>query len=153
MSQLTGGTAEFNVVWMTVRMYSVDDVAEMLGLHVRTVRGYVRSGRLPAVRIGKQYRIAGEDLERFTGQSATEMRTEHRVEVTSIVDIDTVDRETADRLTSLLTRASVETRADAEPLRVDTAYDPQRDRMKIVVLGAPREVSRLLDYLEGLLAA
>ncbi|KQU34789.1 helix-turn-helix domain-containing protein [Rhodococcus sp. BP-349] len=138
---------------MTVRMYSVDDVADMLGLHVRTVRGYVRSGRLPAVRIGKQYRISGEDLETFTGQAASTLRTEHRVEVTSIVDIDTVDRETADRLTALLARATGDARPDSEPLRVNTAYDAQRDRLKVVVLGAPREVSRLLDYLEGLLAA
>ena len=143
----------FNVVCVTVRMYSVDDVADMLGLHVRTVRGYVRSGRLPAVRIGKQYRISAEDLETFTGQSASTLRTDHRVEVTSIVDIDTVDRETADRLSALLAKASTDARPDGEPLRVNTAYDAQRDRMKIVVLGAPREVSRLLDYLEGLLAA
>ncbi|MGB3770260.1 MAG: hypothetical protein WBF79_01295 [Rhodococcus sp. (in: high G+C Gram-positive bacteria)] len=92
-------------------------------------------------------------METFTGQSAATLRTEHRVEVTSIVDIDTVDHETAERLSSLLARASTDLRADAEPLRVNTAYDAQRDRMKIVVLGAPREVSRLLDYLEGLLAA
>ena len=39
-------------------MYSVEQVADLLGLHVRTVRGYVRDGRLKAVRIGKQYRIA-----------------------------------------------------------------------------------------------
>jgi excisionase family DNA binding protein len=30
-------------------------------LHVRTVRKYVRDGRLKAVRIGKQYRIARDD--------------------------------------------------------------------------------------------
>jgi hypothetical protein len=34
---------------------------------VKTVRNYVRDGRLKAVRIGKQYRIAREDLEAFMG--------------------------------------------------------------------------------------
>ncbi|MGW4297601.1 helix-turn-helix domain-containing protein, partial [Micromonospora chersina] len=29
-------------------MYSVEQVAELLGLHVRTVRGYIRAGRLHA---------------------------------------------------------------------------------------------------------
>jgi len=48
--------------------YSVDQVASLLGLHVKTVRGYVRDGRLKAVRIGKQYRITREDLEAFAGQ-------------------------------------------------------------------------------------
>ena len=38
-------------------LYSVEQVAEQLGLHVKTVRNYVRDGRLKAVRIGKQYRM------------------------------------------------------------------------------------------------
>ncbi|WP_141724717.1 helix-turn-helix domain-containing protein, partial [Streptomyces niveus] len=47
-------------------LYSVGEVAERLGLHVRTVRNYVRDGRLKAVRIGKQYRISRADFEALT---------------------------------------------------------------------------------------
>src|SRR5260370_1938722 len=54
----------------TQDLYSVEQVAAQLGLHVRTVRNYVRDGRLKAVRIGKQYRIAREDLEALTGHPA-----------------------------------------------------------------------------------
>jgi len=46
---------------------SIEQVAQRLQLHVRTVRAYVRSGRLKAVRVGKQYRIAPEDVAAFTG--------------------------------------------------------------------------------------
>ena len=53
---------------MSQELYSVEQVAERLGLHVKTVRSYVREGRLKAVRIGKQYRIAREDLEAMTGR-------------------------------------------------------------------------------------
>ncbi|MEW2439811.1 helix-turn-helix domain-containing protein, partial [Streptomyces caniferus] len=60
---------------MTDSLYSVEQVAERLGLHVRTIRNYVRDGRLPAVRIGKQYRIAHEDLEAFTGRPVTRRRS------------------------------------------------------------------------------
>ena len=52
-------------------LYSAEQVADRLGLHVRTVRNYVREGRLKAVRIGKQYRIAGEDLAALTGRPAS----------------------------------------------------------------------------------
>ena len=51
-------------------LYSAEDVAKRLGLHVRTVRAYLRSGRLKGVRIGKQYRISRENLEALTGQSS-----------------------------------------------------------------------------------
>ena len=53
---------------MYQELYSVEQVAERLGLHVKTVRNYVREGRLKAVRIGKQYRIAREDLAAMTGR-------------------------------------------------------------------------------------
>jgi excisionase family DNA binding protein len=52
---------------MNEELFSVEQVADRLGLHVRTVRAYVRDGRLKAVRIGKQYRIARADLEALTG--------------------------------------------------------------------------------------
>src|ERR1700735_1598499 len=49
-------------------LMSVEQGAEVLKLHVRTVRSYVRDGRLKATRIGKQYRIALSDLEAFAGR-------------------------------------------------------------------------------------
>ena len=76
---------------MSQELYSVEQVAERLGLHVKTVRNYVREGRLKAVRIGKQYRIAREDLEAMTGHSEPAhepvVRNRH-VEVSSIVEKD-----------------------------------------------------------------
>ncbi len=52
------------------QFYSIEQVASQLGLHVRTVRNYVRDGRLKGVRIGKQYRVARADLDALTGRAA-----------------------------------------------------------------------------------
>ena len=51
----------------TQELLSVFDIAKRLKLHVKTVRNYVREGRLKAVRVGKQYRISRADVEAFTG--------------------------------------------------------------------------------------
>ncbi len=78
---------------MSQELYSVEQVAERLGLHVKTVRSYVREGRLKAVRIGKQYRIAREDLEAMTGRPEPPpepVLRERHVEVSSIVEIDAI---------------------------------------------------------------
>lgn len=143
---------------MNDRLYSVDQVAERLGLHVRTVRNYVRDGRLPAVRIGKQYRIAHDDLEAFTGRpvpatAAESAGRERRTEVSCVVEVDAVDPTTAHRLSTALTSTGPARTADDPPLRVQTAYDEARGHMKIIIWGGPGETARLLDYVEGVLGS
>src|SRR5580704_4771219 len=96
---------------MTQELYSVEQVAAQLGLHVRTVRNYVRDGRLKAVRIGKQYRIAREHLEALTGHAEaapgpdSETPPRH-VEVSSIVQIEAISFDAASRVTNALVAAT-----------------------------------------------
>lgn len=142
---------------MTQELYSVDQVAERLGLHVRTVRNYVREGRLKAVRIGKQYRIAREDLEALTGRPIPADRREsalrsRRVEVSSIVQIDAVSPELASRASNTLLAAIAGPRDDQERLHVETVYDEERAHLKIIILGplaASAEILRLIGPLLG----
>lgn len=143
---------------MTERLYSVEQVAERLGLHVRTIRTYVRDGRLKAVRIGKQYRIAHEDLEAFTGRPVPASPREtvgrvRRTDVSSIVEVDAISPETAHRLTTHLTASVAHRGQGDQPLRIETAYDEDRARMKIIILGDLGDTARLLDYIEAVLAS
>lgn len=137
---------------MTEKMYSVEEVADLLGLHVRTVRGYIRDGRLTAVRIGKQYRIAPADLEALTGRPpAAAGRTGASAEVSSIVEIDGVDRAAADRLSTLVL-AGVNTGGDpAHRLRIQTMHNAERRRLKIVVLGGAAATAAVLHLLDAVL--
>src|SRR5262245_13787903 len=127
---------------MSQVLYSVEQVAQRLGLHVKTVRGYVRDGRLKAVRIGKQYRIAREDLAALTGRPGgidpdTVRRSRH-VEASSIVEIDAISPEDAGRITNTLVAAVKGKRDGDEPLRVEALYDEERGRLKVVVMGGVR---------------
>ncbi len=134
-------------------MYSVEQVADRLGLHVRTVRGYIRAGRLKAVRIGKQYRIAHADLEALTGrpQPASARSGVALVEVSSIVQIDGIDRASADRLGTLILAGANTSHDPAHPMRVQTVHDEDRDRMKIVILGGAAATAEVLHLLEAIL--
>ena len=42
-----------------------EQVAEILQVHVLTIYGYIRWGKLDAVRLGRSYRIIPKDLTRF----------------------------------------------------------------------------------------
>lgn len=136
---------------MAQELYSVEQVANQLGLHVRTIRNYVRDGRLKAVRIGKQYRITREDLEEFTGTPAAVVnvdRSTRHVEASSIVHIDAVDRAAADRLSTHIHGAL--NQPEAVHLKAETIYDEERAVLKVIVLGnltATADLLRLINML------
>jgi len=133
---------------MSENLHTLDQVADQLGLHVRTVRAYVRDGRLKARRIGKQYRVTPADLEALTG--ALPRRTRH-AEASCIVEVDAVPPELAGRIATTLT-ASAQSRDPADqPLRIDTIYDPERARLKLIATGGLTTTASLLKFVELLL--
>ena len=134
---------------MNPDLYSVEQVAEKLGLHVKTVRGYVREGRLKAVRIGKQYRISGDDLAAMTGRPVASfrpepVRRERHVEVSSIVEIDAISPESANRLTNALI-------SGASGIRVESIYDAARGRLKVILVGSMEMNVSYLNMMGALL--
>ena len=150
---------------MAEQMYSTEEAAKILGLQVRTVRNYVREGRLPGVRIGKQYRIARADLEVFTtgiaGGDATasagvgERRrveapraVETAVEVSSVVQVDGVGQAAMERLERTLTAIAVAGAGDATELRVEPLYDEQRQRLRVIIVGPVPETAELLRVID-----
>jgi excisionase family DNA binding protein len=145
---------------MSPQLYSVDQVAHLLGLHVKTVRRYVRDGRLKAVRIGKQYRIAREDVEAFTGHPvpvpATETaRRRRHTEASSIVQIDAVSPALMSRVSSTImaaagTRPGGEDGHERGHVRIETVYDEERASLKIILLGGLTETAVLLNLIDTL---
>ena len=138
-------------------LLSIDQVAERLGLHVRTVRRYVREGRLGAVRIGKQYRVTREALDTLTGRATPAVPAgpplARHIEVSSIVQVEGVDFETASRVTNALL-SSVKGRPEgAHPLRIDTIYDPERARLKVILNGSADTTAGLLKFVNAYLEA
>ncbi|MGC9667842.1 helix-turn-helix domain-containing protein [Planosporangium sp. 12N6] len=135
-------------------MYSVEQVADLLDLHVRTVRGYIRTGRLRAVRIGKQYRVARADLDALIGgprPAPARSAGASPVEVSSIVRIAGVDRAASDRLGTLVLAAANTAPDPAHPLRVQTVHDEERNRMTIVILGDAVPTADLLRLVDAVL--
>ena len=54
------------------KLLSTREAADILGVHVQTVRQYIRRGELPAVKISPRlYKIHPEDLERFIEDKKT----------------------------------------------------------------------------------
>lgn len=140
---------------MAQDLHSVEEVAALLGLHVRTVRGYVREGRLRGVRIGKQYRIARADLEAFTGHPVATLERVRRsryAEVSAVVQVDALDPDAASRVTTTLMAAAQGggRAAGDQPLRIDAIHDPERGRLKVIVTGGLAASAGLLRLIAAL---
>ena len=138
---------------MTEEFLSVEKVADRLGLHVRTVRAYVRQGRLKASRIGKQYRIAKGDLDAFHQPVATAVPTgrQRSNEVMSVVQIDAIDPSLASRLTTMLIASCSGNKDD--PLRqVSCRYVESLGRLKVIISGSVDSVIELTKVVQFMLA-
>jgi len=129
-------------------LHSVEQVAERLGLHVRTVRAYIREGRLEASRVGKQYRITEAAVRALLGPSAAPPPAP-TADASCVVELEGLDRASAERLTTLV-MASVSRRPGAHtPLRVQAVHDEPRERLKFLIVGGLRDTADLLLMLDA----
>jgi excisionase family DNA binding protein len=140
----------------TPALLSVEQVAEILTLNVRTVRNYVRSGSLKATRIGKQYRIGLADLEAFTGRPV-ESHDERalspggRVEVSSVITLEGVTAALGSRITNMLMATANVLRSIEQPVAVSTTYDVQFDRLRVLLAADLNSTRDFLSMINAVL--
>jgi excisionase family DNA binding protein len=137
---------------------SVEEVARALDLQPRTVRNYIRDGRLPAVRIGKQYRIAAADFAAMTGAvpanpiqpagvtRGTDPERALASDATSVIWLSGLAARDLDRLTTLFTAAGASPGADVRVVQF-----PEERRLKVLVIGPVGPVASFLAYVQAIL--
>jgi len=63
-----------------IRVYALDEVASILQITRRTLYTYVKTGKLRAVKIGKYWRVAEQELQDFIATGTSVMDTNRRKE-------------------------------------------------------------------------
>ena len=141
-------------IGLSRQLFKVDEVAARLNLHVKTVRRFIREGRLPAKRIGKEYRIARSALDDFAGTAtdpgdASIPRT-RQILVSSIVDVDAIGPEDGQRITTLIMAGLNARRGEPDFPRVDSLYDAGRGRLRIMITANPALTCDLVQVIAAL---
>ena len=97
---------------MEDHFYSVERIAQMLGIHPKTIQRYIREGKLRATKIGKSWRVTGHDLSKFTqensgatAENVTQTSKNDRCKASAVLDIKVFDKDEADRIINSLTAA------------------------------------------------
>jgi excisionase family DNA binding protein len=134
-------------------LFTPEQVASRLGLHVKTVRRYIRDGELEAVKVGKRYRVTAKALEKFSGVSVEREAAMKRpfTEASTIVSIDELTPEAADRLATMVVAIAQGRRDPSNPMRVEATYFPERERLKVVCSGDITSITHMLALINTLL--
>ena len=137
---------------MPAPLYTVEQAAERLKLHPKTVLRMIHEGRLEAARVGKAYRITGEAIDAAAGIVRAEVR-ESSDRATVIADFGGLSPDLAMRFTNALTGMLNSREARPAPIRLDAAYDPDLRRVQVVVIGPPEQAAAILKAAAALVAA
>jgi len=132
---------------MSSALFTVEQASQHLALHPKTVLRYIREGRLKASRIGKSYRILGSDLDTLAGIVRGTLETSSDARTTCVTDLSDMTVEAAERTATFLQAAALTGDADTPLLQLQTVYDPSARLLKVIAIGSPIDVARLLDLL------
>ena len=140
-------------VGLIKQLYTVEDAAERLDVHVKTVRRFIRQGRLPAKRIGKEYRITKAALDEFAGVAPASSEAVGRVRqviVSSIVDVEAISQEDGQRIVAMIMAGMNSRKGEGDFPRIDSLYDVQRGRLRITITASASLTSDLLRVINAL---
>ncbi len=142
---------------MSDKFYSVESIAQMLGIHPKTVRRYITEGKLRAAKVGKQYRVTGHDLSLFVENHSPDVNSgsgntssPETLTVSAVADINARDRNEADRISSMLL-AVMNTQ---DPLLNRTSLNVRQyeggHQLRVMLWGNVRFVIQMLECIETL---
>ena len=136
--------------------YSIDEAAEILDLHPRTVRIYVREGKLSGKKIGKEWRISRSALNTFLGgeENATEnsggahdlLQPSH-VRISAVIDIHAASADQATSISSMILAALKGKGPGYREVRFDFIYYESERKARCLLWGDPSFIGNLLILL------
>ena len=110
---------------------------------------FIREGRLKATRVGKSYRILRADVDALAGIPPRTDAVADTARITCILDMPGVGPELA-RTWGTMVPSALNTRHQGatQDLRADVIYEPEREHLKVVVVGSPADVIPLLRVMK-----
>jgi excisionase family DNA binding protein len=134
--------------------YTVEQISEMLHMHVKTVQRYIREGKLRAVKIGKSWRVSGHDLSVFTEgtklPAKSEAVSERRITASSVIDIDVLSRNEAIRIVNALTASMNSKPPEYGPSSMQAQFIEPEFKVRITLWGSVKFMAVILSAVETL---
>lgn len=151
---------------MEEKFYTIDKIAEMLGMHHKTIRKFITEGKLRANKVGKQWRISSHDLSLFmednsvtiTNKNESENSTIeltigdedniiNKINVSTVIDIMEVDNEGYRRISNTLLALMNSRSSKMSNSNLNLKYYENERNLKILLWGNLEFSKEMLDLI------
>ncbi len=155
---------------MEDKLFTIEEIAERLGVHSKTIRRYLYSGKLAGQKVGSQWRISQSALDAFLKSGETSCHhnpaapssddfcvymdtdletfsTERKLRICSIIDYD-VDSAKEIAPISIALMQAIETVENCEDCRFNHVYEPNEKRVRFVLWASPLVMIHAMEAIQ-----
>ena len=156
---------------MEEKFYTIDQIAEILGMHHKTIRKFITEGKLRANKVGKQWRITGHDLSIFMENSNIKVRSKNesvneniefstgdidstkrvnKVNISTVVDINEVDIDEYMRISNTLLAVMNSKDSNLRNSTINIKWYEEKQNLKVLLWGDMEFTQGMLDFISTL---
>lgn len=156
---------------MEEKFYTIDQVAELLDMHHKTIRKFISEEKLKATKVGKQWRISEGDLNSFMGKSvdtnnneqlkideeiefhASEINSKFvkpKVSISTVVEINEIDTKQYMRISNTLIAFMNSKDPSLSDSTINMRYYEKENRLRIILWGPMEFTLVMLDNISML---
>ena len=148
-------------IGLSKKIFTVDEVAQILDMHPRTIRRYIKDGNLAAHKLGGQWRIHEEDLIRVMDEPSFREKKDDKsnsnlksfidgdhsidkgkIQICTIIDYYVTSAEEAKSICNSI--IDVVNKADKE-IKFEYSYDSSSSKARFTLWGHPKMISNVLE--------
>ena len=153
---------------MEEKFYTIDQIAEILGMHHKTIRKFITEGKLRAKKVGKQWRISGHDLSLFMEDNNVNIKNNNKLEsekiefstgdvdsnnktskinVSTVIDINEVDIDEHKRISNMLLALMNSKDSKIRNSTINIKYYKNNKNLKVMLWGDIEFTNAMLDFI------
>ena len=153
---------------MKEKFYTIDQIAEILGMHHKTIRKFITEGKLRANKVGKQWRISGHDLSLFMEDNNVNIKSNNKLEsekiefsngdidsnnrtskinVSTVIDINEVDIDEHRRISNTILALMNSKDSKMSNSTINIKYYKSDKNLKVMLWGNIKFTNEMLDFI------
>lgn len=157
---------------MEEKFYTIDQIADILGMHHKTIRKFITEGKLRANKVGKQWRISGHDLSLFMEDNNVNIKSNNKLEsekiefsngdidsnnrtskinVSTVIDINEVDIDEHRRISNTILALMNSKDSKMSNSTINIKYYKSDKNLKVMLWGNVKFTNEMLGFISTII--